>query len=147
MTEIGFYHLTRTDIMAALPALLGRTLSAGERALVLCPDEGMVTKLDTALWLVPTPDWLPHGTAASAYPQWQPVLLTSDGLNPNGASYAFVVGGAVVDAPAFKRVFDLFDGTDEAAVTAARARWLAHKQGGYMLTYWKQGDAGWEKAV
>ncbi|MFT9092955.1 MAG: DNA polymerase III subunit chi, partial [Gluconacetobacter sp.] len=32
MAEIGFYHLTRTSVDQALPALLGRTLEAGRRA-------------------------------------------------------------------------------------------------------------------
>jgi DNA polymerase-3 subunit chi len=38
MSEIGFYHLTRSTLEQALPQLLGRTLAAGERAVVLCPD-------------------------------------------------------------------------------------------------------------
>ena len=39
LAEIGFYHLTRTGPDEALPRLLGRTLAAGERALVLCGSE------------------------------------------------------------------------------------------------------------
>ena len=39
MTEIGFYHLTRTGVEQALPKLLDRTLAAGQRALVLCRTE------------------------------------------------------------------------------------------------------------
>jgi hypothetical protein len=50
MAEIGFYHLTRTDELAALPALLSRTLAAGERALVLCGSADRVAALDDALW-------------------------------------------------------------------------------------------------
>ena len=40
MTEIGFYHLTRTGPDQALPQLLGRTLAAGQRAVVLCRGRG-----------------------------------------------------------------------------------------------------------
>ena len=35
MTEVGFYHLTRSGADQALPQLLGRTLAAGQRAVVL----------------------------------------------------------------------------------------------------------------
>jgi len=45
----------------------------------------------------------------------------------------------------FERVFDLFDGGDEAAVAAARARWRAAKAAGHDLTYWLQTPRGWEK--
>ncbi|OYW07842.1 MAG: hypothetical protein B7Z59_11010 [Acidiphilium sp. 37-67-22] len=34
MAQLGFYHLTRTGLEAALPALLARTLAAGARAVV-----------------------------------------------------------------------------------------------------------------
>jgi hypothetical protein len=37
MSEIGFYHLTRSTLTQALPQLLVRTLAAGQRALVLGP--------------------------------------------------------------------------------------------------------------
>jgi DNA polymerase-3 subunit chi len=61
MAEIGFYHLTRTGPDQALPQLLGRTLSAGQRAVVMCATEERVAALDEALWQCPDPDWLPHG--------------------------------------------------------------------------------------
>ena len=53
MAEIGFYHLLRTGPDQALPQLLGRTLSLGERAVVVCGSEERVAALDTALWLCP----------------------------------------------------------------------------------------------
>jgi DNA polymerase-3 subunit chi len=146
MAEIGFYHLTRTDIAGALAPLLGRTLQAGERALVVCPDEAMVASLDSKLWLSPNPGWLPHGTAATPHPEWQPVFLTQSGENPAGAQFLFIVGGAAAELAGYKRVFDLFDGNDEAEVLAARQRWREAKAQGHGLTYWRQGEAGWEKA-
>jgi ATP-binding protein involved in chromosome partitioning len=143
MPEIGFYHLTRTGVEAALPALLGRTLAAGEKAVVLCGSGVRVATLDAALWLVP--EWLPHGTVAAPHPEWQPVFLTEAADNPAGAKFLFLVDGGEADLSTFARVFDLFDGNDEAAVVAARARWTAAKAAGFGLTYWKQGEKGWEK--
>jgi DNA polymerase-3 subunit chi len=146
MAEVGFYHLTRMDIAAALPALLGRTLAAGERAVVVCKDAGQMAALDAGLWHAHQPDWLPHGTQATPHPQWQPVYLTVEDENPAGAGFLFRLGGAVAEMAPYKRVFDLFDGNDEAAVVAARERWREAKAAGHTLAYWKQSEAGWEKA-
>jgi DNA polymerase-3 subunit chi len=147
MPEIGFYHLTRTDVAAALPALLGRTLAAGEKAVVLCGSGKRVAALDAALWVVQNPDWLPHGTSATPHPEWQPVFLTAEEQNPAGAKFLFLLDGVACARPAdYARIFDLFDGNDEGALTAARARWVAAKAAGYSVAYWKQGTSGWEKA-
>lgn len=146
MAEIGFYHLTRTDVAAALPALLGRTLAAGEAAVVRAGTAAHVAALDAALWLCAKPDWLPHGTAATPHPEWQPIYLTEAEENPAGANFLFLVDGAAAEMVSFTRVFDLFDGNDDAAVAAARARWTLAKAAGHGVTYWRQGAAGWEKA-
>lgn len=146
MSEIGFYHLTRTGVAQALPQLLGRTLAVGQRALVMCGSPERVAELDKALWETPDPDWLPHGTAADGDADLQPIWLATDDGAPNRARFLFLTDGA--DTPrlgAFDRVFDLFDGTDEAAVAAARLRWKAAKAAGHALTYWQQGARGWEK--
>ena len=148
MTEIGFYHLTRTGPDQALPPLLGRTLAAGKRALVLCGAAERVLALDAALWACTDPDWLPHGTAADGDPDLQPVWLTTVDEAANGASFLFVIDGAeTTRLGEFERVFDLFDGNDDAAVRAARERWKAAKTAGHTLTYWRQGARGWEKKV
>jgi DNA polymerase-3 subunit chi len=147
MAEVGFYHLTRTSLIAALPPLLGRTLAAGERALILCSSAEQVATIDDALWLSQNPDWLPHGTAATPHPEWQPIYIADQEINPAEAKFLFLAFGAnAPDLAAYKRVFDLFDGTDEAAVAAARLRWKQVKEAGHGVTYWKQGEKGWEKA-
>ena len=146
MTDFGFYHLTRTGPDEALPKLLGRTLAAGQRALVLCGSEERVAALDTALWLSADPDWLPHGSKAAGQAPMQPIWLATDDTAPNGARFLFLLDDAqTARADTFERVFDLFDGRDEAAVVAARQRWKAAKQGGHTLTYWQQTARGWER--
>jgi DNA polymerase III subunit chi len=147
VVEIGFYHLTRTASPEALARLLDRTLKAGQRALVLCPDAARLKALDTALWACAEPAWLPHGTVADGDPDLQPIWLSTEPEPANGAQFLFLVDGAATDrCSAFHRVFDLFDGNDAEKVAAARNRWRAAKEGGHELTYWKQGLRGWEKA-
>ena len=145
MTEIGFYHLTRTGSDRALPRLLARTLAAGARASVRCPSPERLAAIDTALWEV-SGEWLPHGSASDGDAELQPIWLTLADEAPNGARYLFLVEGAETGRlDAFDRVFDLFDGRDEAAVSAARLRWKAAREAGHALTYWRQTGEGWEK--
>ena len=146
MAEIGFYHLTRSGLDDALPRLLGRTLQAGERAVVRCGSAERLAALDTALWVCPEPDWLPHGTQAAGNADLQPIWLTTEDETPNGARFLFLVDGAEsARLGAFTRVFDLFDGNDEGAVARARERWKTAKAAGHALSYWQQGVRGWEK--
>lgn len=150
MSEIGFYHLTRTGADQALPKLLGRTLAQGERAVVLCGSPERVEALDAALWLCPDPVWLPHGTARMGQADLQPIWISDRAEDaaapPNQARFLFMIDGVVVpDLQHFTRVFDLFDGADAEAVAAARKRWAAAKACGHTVTYWQQGAGGWER--
>lgn len=146
MAEIGFYHLTRTALDVALPKLLGRVLAASGRAVVKAASEERLAALDTALWLCPEPDWLPHGTRTAGEADLQPIWLTTEDEAPNGARHLFLIEGATsARLDLFERVFDLFDGQDDEAVAAARQRWTAAKAAGHTLTYWRQTGRGWEK--
>jgi DNA polymerase-3 subunit chi len=150
MTEYGFYHLTRTPLEQALPKLLGRVLAGGGRAMILAASTERRDALDAALWSSGDPDWLPHGTPLSGHPELQPIWLTTEDAPetgaPNAARFLFLLEGCEAARPQlFDRILDLFDGRDEAAVAAARARWRAAKEAGHDLTYWQQGARGWEK--
>jgi DNA polymerase-3 subunit chi len=146
LAEIGFYHLTRTPMEAALPKLLGRVLSQGGRAVVRVGNPERLAALDTSLWLSADPDWLPHGTPLAGNADLQPIWLTTEDDAPNAARFLFLVDGADSTRKLdYDRVFDLFDGQDDAAIAAARARWSAAKAAGHTLAYWQQGARGWEK--
>ena len=145
VSDIGFYHLTRSSLVQALPQLLARTLVAKQRALVLCATGDRVAALDRVLWEGTEP-WLPHGTAADGDAELQPIWLATDDTAPNGGRFLFLVDGTpTARLASFERVFDLFDGNDPHAVEAARGRWREAKAAGHTLTYWQQGARGWEK--
>jgi DNA polymerase III subunit chi len=144
MTEIGFYHLTRSTLAQALPQLLARTLAAGQRALVLGSSAVGLDALSTALWA--QPGWLPHGLASDGDPDLQPIWLTTEAAPLNGARYLFLVDGAETDRlNEYDRAFDLFDGNSEEAVAAARVRWKTAKEAGHSLAYWQQTESSWQK--
>lgn len=144
MAEVGFYHLTRSSLTDALPRLLARTLAAGERALVVSPDPAGLEAVSTALWTGEA--WLPHGSATDGDAELQPIWLSTEAEPANKARYLFLVQGADISGlDRFDRVFDLFDGTSDTAVQAARDRWKRWKGDGHSLTYWQQTQSGWQK--
>lgn len=147
MTEVLFYHLERASLETVLPGLLEKTLERGWKAVVRAGSRERVEALDGHLWTWRDDSFLPH--AAGGDGARQPVWLTETEDVPNGADVLFLVDGAAA-APeglgAFVRCVTIFDGRDEAAVTAARDFWKAVKAAGCEATYWKQADSGrWEK--
>ncbi len=147
MTDVGFYHLTRSKLDGALPKLLEKTLAAEKRALVVVGSEERARWLDDLLWTYDPGAWLPHGTSKDGEPEAQPIWISTDDANPNGAEFLFLADGGASDRIGdFQRCFDLFDGDDADAVQAARQRWKTLKDAGHDLTYWQQNAAGgWEK--
>lgn len=143
MTDIAFYHLQSSPLEAALPKLIAKTLDAGKRAVVMAGSVQRVEDLAGVLWTFDPDSWLPHGTNKDGDAAEQPVWLTTDDENPNGAAFLFLTDGATSDAvAAYERCFEMFDGNDDGAVEAARKRWQAYKDAGHTLTYWQQTDRG-----
>ncbi|MED5519615.1 MAG: DNA polymerase III subunit chi, partial [Pseudomonadota bacterium] len=91
---------------------------------------------------------LPLGGADAGHAGAPPICLTVLPQNPNNATFVFLTVGAPHDMVAdFERVFELFDGRDDIAVSAARDRWKIYKETGHNLSYWRQDENGrWEKA-
>jgi DNA polymerase III subunit chi len=149
MTDIGFYHLTTRPLDWALAKLLDRALAAGKRTVVLAGSTERVEALSAQLWTLDPNSFLPHGTARDGFAEHQPVWLTPEDENPNGATFAMLIDGQETRRLAdFERVFEIFDGRDEAQVERARAHWTAYKAAGHQVTYWRQTEAGgWEKGA
>jgi DNA polymerase-3 subunit chi len=147
MAEIRFYHLTRTPLERALPALLERALAAGMRSVVIAGSEERVEALNQLLWSYEERSFLPHGSKRDGRPERQPVWLTTEDENPNAATCLVLTDGAVSGRVGeYQRCLDLFDGQDPAAVEAARARWKGWKEAGHELSYWQQDESGrWQQ--
>jgi DNA polymerase-3 subunit chi len=148
VVEYSFYHLQRAPLDRALPRLLQRVAENGLRAVVMAGSRERVEHLNGILWTFDAGSFLAHGAAGDGAPADQPIFLTADEENPNGATVLVLVDGA---DPAFKgdfeRCLDMFDGHDAEALAAARSRWTAAKDAGGEVTYWKQTDSGgWQKA-
>jgi DNA polymerase III subunit chi len=148
MTEFLFYHLKGQTPEQVLPALLQKSLERGWRVVVQASSEERIEALDAHLWTWRDDSFLPHGTWRDAEVAEQPILLTPNDENPNGAAVRFLIEGADVpgDASSYQRVILLFNGDDPDAVEAARTRWREAKSAGHDVTYWQNDAHGrWQR--
>ena len=145
--EVWFYHLERTSLDQALPELLDKTLARGWRAIVRASEPERIEQLDNWLWIYRDDSFLPHGPASELGAERQPVVLTTEAGNPNGAQALFLIDGVEAGSlDGYQRCLLLFDGRDEAATQRAREQWSAFKAAGLTAAYWRQGaERGWEK--
>ncbi len=143
MTEVRFYHLTRTSLEAALPQMLEKTLERGQRAVVIAGSDERIESLNAQLWTYKERGFLPHGSAKDGFAEDQPVWLTARDENPNGAQVLFLTDGASARSLAdYALCAMLFDGTNDTAVQGARDQWQRLKDAGHQVTYWKQDENG-----
>ncbi len=147
MTEILFYHLERRPLEHVLPLLLEKTMERGWRAVVQAGSDERVEALSTHLWSYRDEAFLAHGSSGDGNEEMQPVFLTCEDVNPNGAQIRFFVDGADGDDfNGYERAVFMFDGHDPEAVSQARERWKAVKAAGLEATYWQQSETGgWVK--
>ena len=148
MTEILFYQLKGQPLEQVLPPLIQKSLERGWRVAVQASSDERIEALDAHLWTWRDDAFVPHGTWRDAEAAQQPVLLTVDEANPNGAAVRFLVEGASMpnDVAAYQRLVVLFDGEDPEALEEARARWSAAKKEGFEVTYWLTDKNGrWQR--
>ncbi|PSJ61225.1 DNA polymerase III subunit chi [Pseudaminobacter soli (ex Li et al. 2025)] len=147
MAEVLFYHLTESTLEEALPALLEKSVQRGWRVVLQTGTEERRDALDAHLWTFRDDSFLAHATDREAYPEEQPVLLTTGQGNANQARIRFMVDGAVPpDLGAYERAVFMFDGHDASQLEAARGQWKQMKAGGHSVTYWQQTpERRWER--
>ena len=147
MTEVSFYHLLHTPLDRALPKLIQKVLESGARAVIRTGSAERAEALSSVLWTFDQNSFLPHGTARDGNADRQPVWITPDDENPNGADILVLTDGAAAgDITAWRRCLEMFDGRDNVAVAEARRRWSDYKAAEHELTYWQQTErGGWEK--
>lgn len=146
-TEIFFYHLERRTLEDVLPTLLLRSVEKGWRAAVQATSEERLAALDTLLWSFSEESFLPHGTAKDGQASAQPIYLTVEDDNPNGAQVRFLLDGAeLADASGYQRLVFIFDGRDAEALARARVQWQAARGSGHVVSYWQQdADGRWQQ--
>ncbi len=146
MTETLFYHLERRSLEDVLPGLIEKSLARGWRAVVKTDSSERSDALDNLLWTYDDQSFLAHAQSGDGDGARQPVLITVEDENPNGAQILFCIGGASpadwTGLSALTRVVMLFDGRDAAMLGQARSAWKDAKSAGHDVTYWKEAPSG-----
>lgn len=143
MSDVRFYQLGRRPLEQALAVMLERCYQRGQRALVQAGSAERVEALAQHLWTYRERSFLPHGTDKDGHAEQQPIWLTTENENPNGAEVLFLTDGSERgDLGGFALVAVLFDGGDDARLTAAREYWRRLRESGATLTYWAEDDEG-----
>ncbi|WP_127111937.1 DNA polymerase III subunit chi [Shimia sediminis] len=149
MGKALFYHLTRDPVEITLTKLAGLAMGQGWNVLVRAKTSERIDWLDQKLWVMGGDDsFLPHGMAGGTQDSDQPILLTTNGENANGAVYLMSLDGAEISAAEIQtaeRGVILFDGHDPDAVAHARIQWKALTDAGCAAEYWSEESGRWEK--
>jgi DNA polymerase-3 subunit chi len=148
VTEVLFYHLQNMSIENVLPPLLEKSLERGWRVVVQSTSAERTEALDAHLWTYSDDSFLPHATARAGDAPDQPIILSAEEGNPNGAKVRFLIDNAALpaDADAYERVVLVFNGEDAEALAAARQAWKDCKARGLDVTYWQTDERGrWQR--
>jgi DNA polymerase-3 subunit chi len=143
MAEILFYHLETRPLEAVIPLLLEKTLERGWRAVVEVGSRERAEALDAHLWTWRDDSFLAHGLAGDATDALQPILITTESDNPNGATVRFFADRAVPrSGEGYQRLVYLFSAHDPDAVAEARLAFRSLRDQGNEVTYWQQDASG-----
>ncbi|MCS5598114.1 MAG: DNA polymerase III subunit chi [Alphaproteobacteria bacterium] len=148
MSEVRFYHLQQQSLYQALPLLVRKALDNGKRIVIRVSDAAMIAPLSDALWSYRDDGFIPHGASGDDLsPADQPVFITADNDNANGADMLILASGSDnAKISDFALCCEVFDGRNADEVQEARKRWKAYKDAGHNITYWQQTErGGWEQ--
>jgi len=147
MLDVRFYHLQSQRLEQVLPSLLTKALNGGHHIVVKLADLKQLKALNEYLWCYRDDSFLPHGTADDGPAQGQPIYLTLEDENPNGASVLILIEGCestIMDD--FDLCCVMLNGRDDLQVKEARRRWKLYGDAGYNTTYWQQSNTGgWQQ--
>ncbi len=147
MGKAMFYHLTRNPLEVTARNLLTRAYAQGLRVRIRGHDPARLDWLDQALWQGDKAGFLPHGIAGRGHDADQPILLTTQDHDPNGAQILMLIDNAEAapDVVAdLERLWVLFDGNDPDSLSQARAQWKAMAAAGVTAEYWSEDSGRWE---
>ena len=145
MSRVDFYHLQKQTSEDVLPKLLEKAYSSGSKIKVKVGTEARVDFLNSLLWTYNDESFLPHGSKKDGAAELQPIWLSADDDNPNGASMLFLTDEAMLsesDTEIYTRIFNIFDGNNYEALQNARDLWKNLRSSGAELHYWKQDNDG-----
>ena len=124
LLHIDFYNLRDADLATPLAMLAHKSVESGQKLLILAQKNSHAA-ISERLWSFRPNSFLAHAADENDGHQHAQIWLTSNVVaNQIGARFlALTAGLEPPDIQQFKRIFNLFDGTSETAVAAARDSW------------------------
>lgn len=148
MTQISFYHLTKTTIDEALPKLLEKVLESDSRAIIKVSNDNDAKHYDDLLWSLGGTRIVPHGVEGRGDDKYQPVLISKSEENVNDATFLVTIGRDEGDwFSNFDRSLYIFNGNDNEELEFARSKWKKLKDNkDLVLKYYFQNEKGnWQE--
>ena len=145
MTRIDFYHLQKTPLEQVLPKLCEKAYSTGKRIKILLDNDDRIEFINSLLWTYSEESFLPHGSKKDGFVEEQPIFISTNIENENGASILILADGAQIDISllnTYERILNIFDGMSDLALASAREYWKKIKTTDNELHYWQQYDNG-----
>lgn len=147
MTEANIYQLSKTPWIKSFPKLLESIISRGNRVLVYCESDELMSKMDDLLWTYEQLAFLPHATIKDDRHNEQPILLNTNDNNPNNANVLAISGKALPkDLNKFEKIVLMYESKDLMHEDFIKDTLNLFRKSNINYTVFKQNAAGaWEK--
>ena len=149
MSEVFFYHLTKTTLEIALPKILERALSEKWSIEIRTSANTNLDEISNAIWRGPEESFLPHCLEDHEDLQDYPIVLCKSPLK-DWRDCLIVVGQADVkenEVKNYKRICLIFDAKIEVELSKARKSWKKLSEEGINTTYWAEDKGRWVKKI
>ncbi|ABK45171.1 DNA polymerase III, chi subunit [Magnetococcus marinus MC-1] len=146
--RVRFYQLATDSRERALLKILNKVYGMGLRVCIVVEDRQQAQGLDEHLWRHPPDSFLPHATSVDPFPEAQPILISEQPVDPNGATVVVMLTPVPLEnLDQFDTVVD-FVPDDPQAKRASRLRYKHYKDAQCQMEYWIQTPKGqWERAA
>ena len=147
MSEVFFYHLTKTTLEIALPKILERALSEKWSIEIRTSANTNLDEISNAIWRGPEESFLPHCLEDHEDLQDYPIVLCKSPLK-DWRDCLIVVGQADLkenEVKNYKRICLIFDAKIEAELSKARKSWKKLSDEGINTAYWTEEEGRWVK--
>ena len=147
MSEVFFYHLTKTTLEIALPKILERALSEKWSIEIRTSANTNLDEISNAIWRGPEESFLPHCLEDHEDLQDYPIVLCKSPLK-DWRDCLIVVGQADLkenEVKNYKRICLIFDAKIEVELSKARKSWKKLSEEGINTSYWAEDKGRWVK--
>ena len=147
MSEVFFYHLTKTTLEIALPKILERALSEKWSIEIRTSANTNLDEISNAIWRGPEESFLPHCLEDHEDLQDYPIVLCKSPLKEWRDCLIVVDQGDLKENEVknYKRVCLIFDAKIEVELSKARKSWKKLSEEGIKTVYWAEENGRWVK--